>query len=146
MNYKTDIEAATIIDIAIDNYNENNALDKLIKYLTFNNRIIENIKYMNELNYNSRTMEFTSEMFEDIKNTTIIFLLFRSCALTEVDKLRKNLHTLKIDEIDGKPIDGINSEKELCDLIVNGLKVDIHKYDTFDYTKIKVAVRDDDDN
>jgi hypothetical protein len=35
MRYKTDIEAATIIDIAI---NKNNVLDKLIKYFSFNNR------------------------------------------------------------------------------------------------------------
>jgi hypothetical protein len=69
MRYKTDIEAATIIDIAINNYNKNNVLDKLIKYFSFNNRIIDDIKYMNELNYDPRVMKFTSEMFEDIKNT-----------------------------------------------------------------------------
>jgi len=73
MRYKTDIEAATIIDIAI---NKNNVLDKLIKYFSFNNRIIDDIKYMNELNYDPHVMKFTSEMFEDINKTTIIFFTF----------------------------------------------------------------------
>jgi hypothetical protein len=31
---------------------------------------------MNELNYDPHVMKFTSEMFEDIKNTTIIFFTF----------------------------------------------------------------------
>jgi len=148
MKYETDIQAEKIIDIAIDNYSKKNVLDKLIKYEQFNNGILEYIKYYDTKLYKS-SMNVTPEMYESIKNVIkqrLFSLLFRSCALTKVAELRRKLRRLNIDKIDGKPIDDINSETELCDLIVTGLKVNVTKYDGFNYSITKPPVRDDDDD
>jgi hypothetical protein len=88
-------------------------------------------------------------MYESIKNVIkqrLFSLLFRSCALTKVAELRRKLRRLNIDKIDGKSIDSINSETELCYLIVTGLKVNVTKYDGFNYSITKPPVRDDDDD
>jgi len=147
MGYKTDIEAKTIIDSVIDNYKNNNVLDEVIKHDP-SNIIISSLNDVRQDRFKYR-YSFNEEMYRKIKEVLeqrLFSLIFRSCALKEVDELRTKLHNLGINEIDGKPINGIKSETDLCDLIESGLKVDIHKYDTFDYTKIKVAVRDDNDD
>jgi hypothetical protein len=142
MGYKTDIEAEKIIDIVIDNYKNNNVLDELIKQKGFD----KIIRFLNDLRQDNfkYSQYLEDEMYENIKGVIekrLFSLIFRSCALTEVDKLRKKLHDLGIDEIDGNSIDGIKSETNLCDLIEHGLKINIHKYDDIDFTKIKPAVR-----
>jgi hypothetical protein len=149
MKYQNDEQAEHIIDIVIDNYSKKNVLDKLIEYEQFNSRIINIMNFCDKHSYNKYYDYVTPEMYNKIKNKIkqqLFSLLFRSCAMTEVKKLREKLRRLKIDEIDGKPINGINSGTELCDLIVSGLKVNVTKYDSFDYSVIKPAVRNDDDD
>jgi len=149
MKYQTDDQAEHIIDIVIDNYSKKNVLDNLIEYEQFNSQIMARINIYNKTSYNKYYNYITSEMYDKIENKIkqqLFSLLFRSCAMTEVKKLREKLRRLKIDEIDGKPINGINSGTELCDLIVSGLKVNVTKYDSFDYSVIKPAVRNDDDD
>jgi len=149
MNYTSGIQAETIINSVIDNYYFNNVLDKLIKHKDFS-KLIYKLNLIRENYY--ETFYDNKKLYKEIKDVVeeqLFSLIFRSCALTEVDKLRKKLHDLGIHEINGNPIDGIDSETKLCDLIEHGLNVDIHKYDDIDFNKIKPAVRrvtyDDDD-
>jgi len=150
MNYASGIQAETIINSVIDNYKNNNVLDILIKHKDFN-KLIYKLNLIRENFY--EIFYDNKKLYKEIKDVVeeqLFSLIFRSCALTEVDELRKKLHDLGINEIDGKPINGIKSETDLCNLIEKGLKVDIHKYDDIDYTKIKPAIRrvtyDDDDD
>jgi hypothetical protein len=133
MNYQTDTEAETMFNIIIDNI-KTNVLDELVKHENFNKLI----SALNDLRQDRFKIPFQveDEIYVNIKDVLekgLFSLIFRSCALREVDKLRETLHNLKINKINGKPIDNINSETELCDLIEHGLNVNIHKYDNDSY-------------
>jgi hypothetical protein len=133
MNYETDTEAETMFNIIIDNIKPN-VLDELVKHENFNKLI----STLNDLRRDHFKIFFLleDEIYRNIKDVLekgLFSLIFRSCVLREVAELRETLHNLKINQINGKPIDSISSETELCDLIDHGLNVNIHKYDNNSY-------------
>jgi uncharacterized ubiquitin-like protein YukD len=96
----------------IEHYKNNNKLDFILSKKVFIRNLIQKIKSLNEINLSRSTKLLYS-------------LLFRSCFLSEVDKLNK----LGINEINGKLINNIDSSYILCNLIEKNLDFNINQYD-----------------
>jgi len=96
--------------------NINNKLDFILSKKVFIRNLIQKIKSLNEINLSRSTKLLYS-------------LLFRSCFLSEVDKLKDKLNKLGINEINGKLINNIDSSYILCNLIEKNLDFNINQYD-----------------
>jgi hypothetical protein len=106
------IDNPDIINMIIEHYKNNNKLDFILSKKVFIRNLIQKIKSLNEINLSRSTKLLYS-------------LLFRSCFLSEVDKLNK----LGINEINGKLINNIDSSYILCNLIEKNLDFNINQYD-----------------
>jgi hypothetical protein len=108
-----------IINMIIEHYRNNNKLDFILSKKVFIRNLIQKIKSLNEINL-SRSNEIIKLLYS---------LLFRSCFLSEVDKLKDKLNKLGINEINGKLINNIDSSHILCNLIERNLDFNINQYD-----------------
>jgi hypothetical protein len=134
-------------------------LDKLIKYLRDKKKLnVKKRRMYDEDSVEDHIIQQARILMNKVyvkhpDREKIIFpLLFRNCLETEVEELKNKLKKLKIKTINGKDINDISSQDELCELIKNQFNIQIDKYDDFNLEIIKPAIintkndNDDDDD
>jgi hypothetical protein len=162
MQYDTPVVSSVLAE-SIRYVNDSKILDKLIIYLKDKDRLnlkkrsmytdfsIEDSVITEGREYFNRAFNTSSKEKQE-KKKIIFSLLFRNCLKTEVEELKNKLKKLRIKTINGKDINDILSQDELCELIQNEFDIQIDKYDDFNLEIIKPAIintkndNDDDDD